>query len=66
MYLRGLGEHQIPSHPHTHWEEKYQRSKQSLEVWDGRGIVKLLISPNPYIPPCFPSFPNPCPNIPEK
>jgi hypothetical protein len=27
-----LGEHQIPSHPHTHWEEKYQRSKQGLRM----------------------------------
>jgi hypothetical protein len=25
-----LGEHQIPSHPHTYWEEKYQKSKQGL------------------------------------
>jgi hypothetical protein len=30
--LRGLGEHQIPSHPHTLWEEKYERSKQGLNV----------------------------------
>jgi hypothetical protein len=26
--LRGLGEHQI--HPHTHSDEKYERSKQGL------------------------------------
>jgi hypothetical protein len=31
-----LGEHQIPSHPHTYWEEKYERSKQGLKVWEKR------------------------------
>jgi hypothetical protein len=32
-YLRELGEHQIPSHPHSHWKKKYKGSKQDLNIF---------------------------------